>query len=217
MSFPVCNRRQITTATVVVSDNFAFASTTNESFNFGIAFVVIVLVVIFIVLVRIVVPAGSGGGAVDGPIAGVLAGGAVGVATEVGVLGGKEAAAVDKHLLVDEGAEFAGFGTRVPDPMLRCGAIEAERVVLEDKRGGETVLDPLVGDEGDVFGGHGRKRKLGFRHGGCWNDVVAIWCFSVVDGEGRDWSVHTRWEMSCTTRRFGLRRLMRISLCSDVV
>lgn len=159
MSFPVCNRRQITTATVVVSDNFAFASTTDESFNFRIAFVVVLLVVIFVILVGIVVLAGSGGGAVDGPISGVLAGGAVGVAAEVRVLGGEEAVAVDEHLLVDEGAEVTGFRTRVPDPTLLRVAIEAERVILEDKRGAETVLDPLVGDEGDVFGGHERKRE----------------------------------------------------------
>lgn len=100
----------------------------------------------------------------------VAAGGAVGVAAEFGVLGGgEEAVAVDEHLVVvDEGAKFAGFRRRVSDPaVVRGGAIEAERVVLEDERGIETVLDPLVGDESDVFGGHWRKNELGFGNCAC--------------------------------------------------
>lgn len=164
------NTTQITTTTVVtvnitdcVRISLAPITNTNEPFvAFHVVVVIVILVVVVVVLVAVrFVAAGSGGAAVPAPIAcvrGFPAAGAVAIdaPAELRALCGEEPVALHgEHLFVNEPSEFPGFWTRVPDPALRGPAVEAQRVVMEDEWGAETGFDPLVGDETDVFGGHG--------------------------------------------------------------
>lgn len=176
LGFPICN-----TTTAVIADTsdcigIALAPVTNtdESIYHGVAFVVIVIIILIVILIVVavgVVAAGSRRATVAAPIPiiGIVpAAVAIGIdaPAELRALGGEEAIAIDgEHLFVDETAgEFSGFRARVTDPAVWGGAaVEAQGIVLEDEwRRGEAVIDSLVRNETDVFGGH--VAKLGF-----WN------------------------------------------------